>query len=336
MDKIFTGPEKAAILMVSLGEGQAIKILENMDEREIQMLGNYMAAMGDVDSNSMDSVTKEFYDQVDTGTGGLGIGGMDFLKTALMKALDPAKATEILNNITTPGEEMGGGLETVRMLEPGTIASFMVNEHPQTAAIVMAHLEPQKASQTIREMPEENRMEIIHRMATLGRVAPNILRELDEALQNEFRASGAVSGSKLGGVETASHIMGALDRATETSILTAMDEVDPDLANEIRNLRFTYEDITKIDDQGIQLILKEVNQEDLLISLKTASDTLKEKWMSNMSERAAMMVKEDLESMGPTKISDVEKTQQKIIAVCKQLEEDGKISIGGGPGEELV
>jgi flagellar motor switch protein FliG len=332
----FTGPEKAAILMVSLGEEQAIKILENMDEREIQMLGNYMAAMGDVNTPSMDSVTKEFYDQVDAGTGGLGIGGIDFLKTALMKALDPVKATEILNNITTPGEEMGGGLETVRMLEPGTIASFMVNEHPQTAAIVMAHLEPQKASQTIREMPEENRMGIIHRMATLGRVAPNILRELDEALQNEFRASGAVSGSKLGGVETASHIMGALDRATETSILTAMDEVDPDLANEIRNLRFTYEDIAKVDDQGIQLILKEVNQEDLLISLKTASDTLKEKWMSNMSERAAMMVKEDLESMGPTKISDVEKTQQKIIAVCKQLEEDGKISIGGGPGEELV
>lgn len=336
MARTFTGPEKAAILMVSLGEEQAIKILENMDEREIQMLGNYMAAMGDVDTPSMDSVTKEFYDQVDAGTGGLGIGGIDFLKTALMKALDPAKATEILNNITTPGEEMGGGLETVRMLEPGTIASFMINEHPQTAAIVMAHLEPQKASQTIREMPEENRMEIIHRMATLGRVAPNILRELDEALQNEFRASGAVSGSKLGGVETASHIMGALDRATETSILTALDEVDPDLANEIRNLRFTYEDIAKVDDQGIQLILKEVNQEDLLISLKTASDTLKEKWLSNMSERAAMMVREDLDSMGPTKISDVEKTQQKIIAVCKQLEEDGKISIGGGPGEELV
>ena len=336
MAKKFTGPEKAAILMVTLGENQAIRILENMDEREIQMLGNYMAAMGDVDSPTMDSVSKEFYDMVDAGTGGLGIGGMDFLKTALMKALDPAKATEILNNITTPGEEMGGGLETVRMLEPGTIASFLVNEHPQTAAIVMAHLEPQKASQTIREMPEENRMEIVLRMATLGRVAPNILRELDEALQNEFRASGAVSGSKLGGVESASHIMGALDRATETSILNAMDEVDPDLANEIRNLRFTYEDIAKIDDQGIQLILKDVAQEDLLISLKTASDTLKEKWLSNMSERAAAMVREDLESMGPTKISDVEKTQQKIVAVCKQLEEDGKISIGGGPGEELV
>ncbi len=336
MAKTFTGPEKAAILMVSLGESQAIKILENMDEREIQMLGNYMAAMGDVDMPSMDSVTKEFYNHVEGGTGGLGVAGMDFLKAALMKALDPAKATEILNNITTPGEEMGGGLETVRMLEPGTIASFLVNEHPQTAAIVIAHLDPSLASHAIREMPEENRVEIIHRLATLGRVSPSILRELDEALQIEFRASGAVSGSKLGGIETAAHIMGTLDRATETSILTALDEVDPDMANEIRNLRFTYEDIVSIDDQGIQLILKEVNQEDLLISLKTASDALKEKWMSNMSERAAIMVKEDLESMGPTKISDVEKTQQKIVAVCKQLEEEGKISIGGGPGEELV
>ena len=336
MARKFTGAEKAAILLMSLGEEHAIPVLENMDEREIQMLGNYMSSLGEVDIPSMDAITKEFYDNVETGSGGLGMAGMDFLKSALMKALDPAKATEILNNITTPGEEMGGGLETVRMLEPRTIALFLVNEHPQTAAIILAHLETPMASNTIRELPEENRMEIVHRLATLERVSPNILRELDEALQNEFRASGAVSGSKLGGVESAAHIMGALDRATETSILSAMDEVDPDMANEIRNLRFTYEDIQKIDDHGIQLILKDVNQEDLLISLKTASDALKEKWMNNMSERAAMMVKEDLESMGPTKISDVEKTQQKIVAVCKKLEEEGKITIGGGAGEELV
>lgn len=337
MAKKFTGAEKAAILLMSLGEENAIPVLENMDEREIQMLGNYMSSLGEVDMPSMDAITKEFYDNVETGTGGLGIAGMDFLKSALMKALDPSKATEILNNITTPGEEMGGGLETVRMLEPRTVALFLINEHPQTAAIILAHLETPMASQTIRELPEENRMEIVHRLATLERVSPSILRELDEALQNEFRASGAVSGSKLGGgVETAAHIMGSLDRATETSILSAMDEVDPDMANEIRNLRFTYEDIQKIDDHGIQLVLKEVNQEDLLISFKTASDALKDKWLGNMSERAALMIKEDLESMGPTKISDVEKTQAKIVAVCKKLEEEGKITIGGGAGEELV
>ena len=153
---------------------------------------------------------------------------------------------------------------------------------------------------------------------------------MDEALQTEFRTSGAVSGNKLGGVEIAAEVMGSLDRATETSILTAMDEVDPDLANEIRNLRFTFEDILKIDDNGIQLIMKEINQEDLLIGLKTATDELKEKLFSNMSERAALMLKEDLESLGPTKISEVEKAQQKVIAVCKKLEEDGKLVIGGG------
>jgi flagellar motor switch protein FliG len=336
MDKKFTGPEKAAILLMSMGEETAASVLANLDEREIRQLGNYMASLRDVDIPIMDAITKEFYDAVDTGTGGLGIGGMDFLRSTLMKAMDPAKAAEILNNITSPGEELGGGLETVRMLEPRAIASFLVNEHPQTAAIVIAHLETLMASQTIREMPEENRMEVIHRLATLERVSPQIIRELDEALQAEFRSSGAISGSKLGGVETAAHIMGSLDRATETSILTAMDEIDPDMANEIRNLRFTYEDIIKIEDQGIQLVLKEISQEDLLISLKTASDELRDKWFGNMSERAGLMLKEDLESLGPTKISDVEKAQQKIIGVCKKLEEDGKVVIGGAGGEELV
>jgi flagellar motor switch protein FliG len=283
----------------------------------------------------MDSINKDFYSMVQSGIGGLGKGGMDFLKSALMQALDPAKATEILNNITTPGEEMGGGLETVRLLDPKIISSFIVSEHPQTAAIILAHLDPPVASLTIRELPEENRMEIIHRLATLERVAPSVIRELDEALQAEFRTSGAVSGNKLGGVEIAAEVMGSLDRETETSILMALDEVNPDLANEIRNLRFTFEDILKIEDAGIQMIMKEINQEDLVIGLKTATDELKEKLFSNMSERAGLMMKEDLESLGPKKISEVQKAQQKVIAVCKKLEEDGKIVIGGG-GDEMV
>ena len=335
MARKLSGPERAAVLLVNLGEEVAAKVLANLDDREIQNIGNYMSALGDVDMGTMDSINKEFYNMVESGTGGLGVAGMDFLKTALMQALDPAKATEILNNITTPGEEMGGGLETVRLLDPKIIASFIVNEHPQTAAIILAHLDPPVASLTVRELPEENRMEIVHRLATLERVAPSVIRELDEALQSEFRTSGAVSGNKLGGVEIAAEVMGSLDRTTETSILTAMDEVDPDLANEIRNLRFTFEDILKIDDNGIQMIMKEINQEDLLIGLKTATDELKEKLFTNMSERAALMLKEDLESLGPSKISEVETAQQKVIAVCKKLEEDGKLVIGGG-ADQLV
>ncbi len=333
MSRKLSGPERAAVLLMNLGEELAAKVLVNLDDREIQNIGNYMAALGNVDMSVMDSINKEFYEMVETGTGGLGIAGMDFLKTALMQALDPGKATEILNNITTPGEEMGGGLETVRLMDPKVIASFITNEHPQTAAIILAHLDPPVASSTIQELPEEKRMEIIHRLATLERVAPSVIRELDEALQAEFRTSGAVSGNKLGGVEIAAEVMGSLDRETEMSILTAMDEVDPDLAKEIRDLRFTFEDILKIDDAGIQMIMKEINMEDLVIGLKTATDELKEKLFSNMSERAALMMKEDLESLGPKKISEVQKAQQKVIEVCKKLEEEGKIVVGGGADE---
>jgi len=282
---------------------------------------------------TMDSINKDFYSMVESGIGGLGAGGMDFLKTALMQALDPAKATEILNNITTPGEEMGGGLETIRLLDPKIIASFIVNEHPQTAAIILAHLDPSVASSTIKELPEESRMGIVLRLATLERVAPSVLRELDETLQAEFRTSGAVSGNKLGGVQVAAQLMGSLDRTIETSILTAMDEVDSDLATQIKKLRFTFEDILKIDDAGIQMIMKEVKQEDLVLGLKTASEELAEKLFSNMSERAALMLKEDLESLGPKKISEVQKAQQKVIAVCKKLEDEGKVIVGGGADE---
>ena len=335
MERTYTGPEKAAILLMTLGEENAALVLSKMDEREIQSVGNYMAGLGNVESSVMEMVSKEFYDLVASGAGGLGVGGMDFLKTALMQAMDPAKAIDILNNITTPGEELGGGLETVRMLDPKIIASFVKSEHPQTAAIILAHLDPPVASLTIRELPEDKRMEVIQRLATLERVAPSVIRDLDEALQAEFRTSGAVSGNKLGGVAVAAAVMGKLDRATETNILTSMDEVDQELADEIRNLRFTFEDILKIDDTGIQLIMKEINQEDLLISLKTASDELKEKLFNNMSERAGQMLSDDLESLGPTKLTDVEQGQQKIIAVCKKMEEEGKIMIGGS-GEEMV
>ena len=333
MAERLSGPERAAVLLITLGEEAAAKVLANLDDREIQNIGNYMAALGNVDMSVMDSINKEFYEMVETGTGGLGVAGMDFLKTALMQALDPAKATEILNNITTPGEEMGGGLETVRLMDPKVIASFITNEHPQTAAIILAHLDPPVASSTIQELPEENRMEIIHRLATLERVAPTAIRELDEALQEEFRTSGAVFGNKMGGVQIAAEVVGSLDRATETAILAAMDEVDPDLAKEIRDLRFTFEDILKIDDAGIQMIMKEINMEDLVIGLKTATDELKEKLFSNMSERAALMMKEDLESLGPKKISEVQKAQHKVIDVCKKLEEAGKLAMGGGSDE---
>ena len=334
IERKYTGPEKAAILLMTLGEETAAKVLANMDEREIQNVGNYMSALGDVDLSVMDMVNKEFYDLVKSGGGGFGVGGMDFLKNALMQAMDPAQAMEILNNITTPGEELGGGLETVRMLDPKTISSFIKNEHPQTAAIILAHLEPDVASQAVKKISESKRMEIVHRLATLEKVSPKVLKELDDALQAEFQYSGNISGNKLGGKTVAARLMGAMDRATESTILSSMEEIDSNMANEIRKLRFTFEDLERVEDEGIRLVLKDVSSEDLVVALKTASEELKIKIFTNMSDRAASMLQEELDLLGPTKISTVEKAQNKIISICKHLEDSGAIAMDRG--EALV
>ena len=330
-----SGPEKAAILLMSIGEDNAGNVMANMEEREIQAIGNYMSALGDVDQETMNEVTKEFYMATRTGIGGIGIAGADFLKAALMKAMDPAKATEILNNISTPGEDLSGGLETLRMLEPKNIAAFLMNEHPQTAAIVLAHIDENIVGQVIAEVPEEKRSEIMLRLATLERVSPNVIRELDVALQGELRQQGATSGNRLGGVAVTAQIIGTMEKDVEAGIMAELEESDPELAQQINDLRFVFEDINKIDDPGIQLILKEIDQAGLPLALKTASDELKEKLFFNMSERASDMLKDDLENLPPTKLADVEKEQKKIIEVCKKLEGEGKIQVGGA-GEELV
>ena len=332
--KPLTGPEKAAILLMSIGEDNAGMVMANMDEREIQAIGNYMSALGNVNQETMDEVTKEFYMATRTGIGGLGITGADFLKAALMKAMDPSKAIEILNNISTPGEDLSGGIETLRMLEPKNIAAFLINEHPQTAAIVLAHIDESVVGQVLSELPEEKRTEVMLRLATLERVSPNVIRELDVALQEELRQTGSVSGNRLGGVQLAAQVIGSVDKDVEAGIMSELEEINPELAQEINDLRFVFEDINKIDDPGIQLILKEIDQADLPLALKTASDELKEKLFFNMSERAADMLKDDLENMPPTKITEVEKAQKKIIAVCKKLTDDDKISLGGA--DELV
>jgi flagellar motor switch protein FliG len=334
MIRKFLGAEKAAILLMNLGEEKADQVLANMDELEIQTIGNYMSSLGNIDHKVMDSVNKDFYNLLESGASGLAKAGTDFLKSSLNKALTPDKATEILDNITSPGEKIGGGLETIRLLEPEVIASFIENEHPQTAAIILAHLEPDVASQTVKKISENKRMEIVHRLATLERVSPQVLRELDDVLQMEFQYSGTISGNKLGGKTVAARLMEAMDRTTESMILSSMEEIYPDMANEIRELRFTFEDLKRVEDEGIRLVLRDVSSEDLLIALKTASDELKIKILSNMSDGAASMLQEDLELLGPTKISAVEKAQQKIVSICKHLEDSGAIVMG--QGEALV
>ena len=326
MTKNYTRPEKAVIFLMTLDEGTVGQVLDSLEEREIQRVANYITKLEDVDTQVMDMVSKEFYDLIKLGDRGLGEGELETLKTILIQEINSFKPNEKINNITSFKEELGGGLETVRGLDPKNISSLITNEHPQTAAIILAHLDSSLASATISELPEENRIEIVHRLATLDNISPSVIRDLDQALQAEFQNSSAVSDNKLGGVEVVAAVMSSLDRNTETAILTSMDEIDADLANKIRRMRFSFEDLIKVDDTGIQLLIKEINQEELLIALKTASDELKEKLYTNIGR---VMLKDHLKSLEHTKRSDIEKAQQNIIKVCKQLEKEGKILLSG-------
>jgi len=330
MTKNYTRSEKAVIFLMTLDEETVEQVLDSLEEREIQRVANYMTKLEDVDTQVMDMVSKEFYDSINLGGRGLGEGELDTLKTILIQEINSFKPNEKIKKNTGHREELGGGLETVRGLDPKNISSLITNEHPQTAAIILAHLDSSLASATISELPEENRMEIVHRLATLDNISPSVIRDLDQALQAELQNSSAVSDNKLGGVEVAAAVMSSLDRNTETTILTSMDEIDADLANKIRRMRFSFEDLIKVDNTSIQLLIKEINYEEFLIALKTASDELKEKLYTNIG---LVMLKDHLKGLGPTKKSNIEKAQQNIIKVCKKLEKEGKILLSGGSGE---
>lgn len=337
-NKRMTGPEKAAMLLVSMGDELAGQVLARLDEQEIHKLSSYMNAMGAVSSEKVNLVLEEFIDMIESGQGGYVVGGKDFLRKMLEKTLDPQKAAEIMDKLVDTDEaeqDIGGGLDAVRSLDAKTVASFLNHEHPQTCAIILSHVDPAHAAAIIKELPESFQPDVTYRIATLERIPPGVIKELDQALGNEFRSAGAMEGSQIGGVEAAAEIINSMDRATEMNVLSEIEAISGELAEGIRQLMFVFEDLLKIDDRGMQAILKEVNSDELLIALKSASEPLKEKIFSNMSERAALMMKEDLEAMGPVRITDVEKGQQGILSIVKRMEEEGKVVIAGG-GEELV
>ena len=330
MTKNYTRSEKAVIFLMTLDEETVEQVLDSLEEREIQKVANNMTKLENVDTQVMDMVNKEFSDLINLGKRGLGEGELDTLKTTLIQEINTYKSSEKVKKNTGQGEELGGGLETVRGLDPKNISSLITNEHPQTAAIILAHLDSSLASATISELPEENRAEIVHRLATLDNISSSVIRDLDQALQAEFENSSTFSDNKLGGVEVVAEVMSSLDRNTETAILNSMEEIDADVANKIRRMRFSFEDLIKVDNTSIQLLIKEINQEEFLIALKTASDELKEKLYTNIG---LVMLKDQLKSLGPAKKSDIEKAQQNIIKVCKKLEKEGKILLSCRSGD---
>ena len=330
-----TGPKKAAILLLALGEDAAADVMKNLEETEIQQVGYYMSRFTDVSPEELDIVLEEFYRKSVMADEGVNISSSpDFVKNALTKALGADRAKELSDNLGAGEEE--AGLEALRYAEPIMIANYIRTEHPQTIALILSYLKnAEQSSAVLRDLPESLQADILYRMAVIESIPPGVISEMNEVLTEEMKTAGSMATS-VGGVEPVAEILNSVDKATETRILSSIEETNPDLAEQIRELMFTFEDMALIDAKQMQLVMKDVDQADMVLALKTASDAVKELIFSSMSSRAAEMVRDDLENLGPAKISDVEAAQQKIIKVVKKLEEAGTIIIAGAGGGDVV
>lgn len=330
-----TGPKKAAILLLALGEDAAADVMKNLEEAEIQQVGYYMSRFTDVSPEELDIVLEEFYRNSVMADEGVNISSSpDFVKNALTKALGADRAKELSDNLRAGEEE--AGLEALRYAEPIMISNYIRTEHPQTIALILSYLKnAEQSSAVLRDLPESLQADILYRMAVIESIPPGVISEMNEVLTEEMKTAGSMTTS-VGGVEPVAEILNSVDKATETRILSSIEETNPDLAEQIRELMFTFEDMALIDAKQMQLVMKDVDQADMVLALKTASDAVKELIFSSMSSRAAEMVREDLENLGPAKLSDVEASQQKIIKVVKKLEEAGTIIIAGAGGGDVV
>ena len=332
-----TGPKKAAILLLALGEEGSSEILKNLEDREIQQVGYYMARFNDVAPEELDNVLEEFYRKIAMQDQGVAINASgDFVKNALTKALGDDKAKDLIDNLGASTEE-GGGLDSLKYLEPKVVAGFIMNEHPQTIALILAHLEDaEQTALVLKELPENVQADVTYRMAILERIPPGVVKEIEEVLARELKSSGAGTTAKVGGIEAVAEMLNTMDKSTEGRILATIEESNPDLAEQIRELMFTFEDLVLVDPSGMQALLKEMPQPDLVLALKTASDAVKEHIFGNMSERAADMVRDDLDAMGPVRVTDVDGAQQKVVKLARKLEDEGKIIITGASGGDVV
>jgi flagellar motor switch protein FliG len=329
------GPQKAAIFLTAMGDEFTGAVFKGLTDHEIRLLGRGMANLEDVTIpvGTVQNIMDEFQ-QLSGEVSGVTGKGIDYLRNALVSSLGADKAKPIIDSISQAMDT--AAFSSLRAIDATLLVDYLKGEHPQTIALVLAHLDHLKVAQIIKEMPEKLQPEIIFRIANLGMVPAGVIEDVDDVLRKEIEAMGSVESKKLGGIETVAEIMNQLDNNTENNIFGSLEEIDADLAENIRQKMFVFEDLINIDNRGIQTILKEITNEDLSLALKTSSETLKGHILKNMSSRASEMLLEDMETMGPVKLSDVETAQQNIVRVARKLEAANKIVIGGKGGEDVL
>lgn len=328
------GFDKAAILINYLGKDAVKSLLKTMDDGDIRKLISVMQKYRVVPIHITKRVLEEFYEMVSESDEYIFSDGI-VSKENIVEALGEERARGIIGGLNVTG---GGvrNLESLEMVDAKSLATFLVNEHPQTISVILAHLEPEKKGEVLKRLPEALQAEVVLRLANLEHVDPDLIKEIDRVLKHQLANTATVEQSSLGGVQPVAEMLNVMDKNTESSIMSRLEEKDPLLAEEIRKLMFVFEDIIKIDDRGIQALLKEVDNGKLLLALKTSNEEIRTKVFKNISARAAEMLKEDLSNMGPSRLSDVEQAQQEIVNVARRLESEGKIMIARGGSEDAM
>lgn len=325
-----TGEQKAAILLRAIGEEAAAQVMKQLDPKEIKKLGGFMSGTAQISRDEEAAVISDF--QAASASGEVQFQGKEFIKTVLTKALGPDKAARIIESMT---QKSYPGLDALKWVDVKTLTQMLKVEHAQTIAVVLAHLESDQASQVLAALPGDMRGDVALRLATMEEVQPEVLEELSATLQETLVAGKEMGAHSVGGAEVIANILMRMDKTNEGGIMSRISEKSQMLADNIRALMFVFDDIVKVDDRGMQELMKEISKEDLPVALRGANPDVKEKFFKNMSSRAAEMLKDDMEARGPVKVSDIEKAQQNILKVCRRLEDEGRIFIAG-VGEEML
>lgn len=328
------GVTKASILLLAVGPDSAAEVLKHMPSDKVEEVTRSLAGLGRVPDRVQNAVVEEFY-SISIATQYANEGSLSYAKTLLQNSLDPTTAERLLSQIQTQVQKTPFAF--LQRAETENLLTFIQDEHPQTIALITCHLPHHKAAEILGGLPVQKQVEVIKRIANMEQTNPEVIREVEKGLESRLSSMLTQSMEKAGGVETVAEILNLADRATEKTIMEGLEAEDPDLVEQIRRLMFVFEDVLLVNDKGIQSVLKEVDNDELALALKTASDALKEKIFTNMSERAAALIKEDMQYMGPVRVSDVEAAQQRIVDVVRRLEESGEVIIQGRGGEtELV
>jgi flagellar motor switch protein FliG len=328
-----SGVQRAAVLLLSLGESDAAEVLRHMDPKEVQKIGIAMATMTGISREQVERVMDEFNSELGTKTS-LGVGADDYIRNVLVQALGADKASGLIDRILLGRNTTG--LDTLKWMDPRAVADLVRNEHPQIIAIVMAHLDSDQAADALKNLPERVRADVLLRIATLDGIPPNALSELNEIMERQFAGNQNLKSSNIGGVKCAANILNFMETGQDQGLLQSIGKVDADLAAKIQDQMFVFDNLVELDDRGLQTMLRDVPGERLALALRGADIKVREKITRNMSQRAAEILLEDMEARGPVRLTDVEAAQKEILMIVRRLADEGVISLGGSGVETMV